>query len=757
MTYKKNCFPFYSIVLSIFLMFSCSSEHENIKNGLENTSTIQTSIAAFQTEGKISSLENENEIKDIQACLFENGLMTQIYTDLNHFSDTYSLKLKNMSGTLYMLANTAEKIDLQQMKEKGITEKEWLKTTIQYENGHAPHFFSGKLNLKEYQGQSVLPMKLKHGTARFDLLMRAGGIISLKSLTLKNMAQASYLLPQDEAASPENVPVQDIQINFQEPLLQDSLGIAYVCEQENPQLKVVAEMEMGGKTYIKEAELPSTLKRNTVYTLTVRKDALSADIKLEVAEWEDGGNVNLRPDLDSHITVDKNSSILPEGVTVSQSGDMVSLPSRAMDFTLALNCDDELEFVSTQSPDITVETVTQKTADGNQNRFLFHKRLLPPGYPQENVKVFFRRKGLNASYTEDCITLVLEQNPIQLEGGLNFDRQNYTCDFGRYIDNELGRFIMPEGMELVAEFDNEDPWIKVEQTEDNANVYRVIGGWKPNDPKADGRKQAARLVVRSISGRQETEAYIVERRNYGLPVTYLNGTWWCRYNAIGNSADFNEQVLCSNDPARLAGKTVQEYLKTCSSEEYLYLWNAAYEGNDGIALKAVYRNGTITLNNWRNSESNHINTTETTALAPDGYEMPSFDDYNDIFSSFTIPVEWTGFYPQNDDTDRQNRSEIILEKRSGIQLEGQDLGELWSFSVRSIAGHGDEPLTFYGVGCQWNSNGINSNWLLLACHNPGIKGWLVRGNNASLEHNGAAANNTRIIRFKKSPVEYIYR
>lgn len=757
MTYKKNCFPLYSIVLSIFLMFSCSDEHENIKNELENTSTIQTSIAAFQTEGKISSLENENEIKDIQACLFENGLMTQIYTDLDHFSDTYSLKLKNMSGTLYMLANTAEKIDLQQMKEEGITEKEWLKTTIQYENGHAPHFFSGKLNLKEYQGQSVLPMKLKHGTARFDLLMRAGGIISMKNLTLKNMAQASYLLPQDETASPENVPVQDIQINFQEPLLQDSLGIAYVCEQENPQLKVVAEMEMGGKTYIKEAELPSTLKRNTVYTLTVRKDALSADIKLEVAEWEDGGNVNLRPDLDSHITVDKNSSILPEGITVSQSGDMVSLPSRAMDFTLALNCDDELEYISAQSPDITVETVTQNTADGNQNRFLFHKRLLPPGYPQENVKVFFRRKGLNASYTEDCITLVLEQNPIHLEGGLNFDRQNYTCDFGRYIDNELGRFIMPEGMELVAEFDNEDPWIKVEQTEDNANVYRVIGGWKPNDPKADGRKQAARLVVRSISGRQETEAYIVERRNYGLPVTYLNGTWWCRYNAIGNSADFNEQVLCSNDPARLAGKTVQEYLKTCSSEEYLYLWNAAYEGNDGIALKAVYRNGTITLNNWRNSESNHINTTEATALAPDGYEMPSFDDYNDIFLSFTIPVEWTGFYPQNDDTDRQNRSEIILEKRSGIQLEGQDLGELWSFSVRSIAGHGDEPLTFYGVGCQWNSNGINSNWLLLACHNPGIKGWLVRGNNASLEHNGAAANNTRIIRFKKSPVEYIYR
>lgn len=109
MTYKKNCFRLYCIVLSTLLMFSCSDEYENIKNGLENTTTIQTSIAAFQTEGKISSLENENAITDIQACLFENGLMTQIYTDLDHFSDTYSLKLKNMSGTLYMLANTAEK------------------------------------------------------------------------------------------------------------------------------------------------------------------------------------------------------------------------------------------------------------------------------------------------------------------------------------------------------------------------------------------------------------------------------------------------------------------------------------------------------------------------------------------------------------------------------------------------------------------------------------------------------------------------
>lgn len=199
---------------------------------------------------------------------------------------------------------------------------------------------------------------------------------------------------------------------------------------------------------------------------------------------------------------------------------------------------------------------------------------------------------------------------------------------------------------------------------------------------------------------------------------------------------------------------MQEYLKTCTQDEFLLLWNAAYEGNTGIALKAVYQDNKFTLNDWRSSESNHINKENPQALSPNGYEMPTFEDYKQIFSSFIIPTNWSGFNPQNGGGDY--RCEIILEKRSGIQLDGHDLNELWTFSIRSIKENGEEPLTFYGVGCQWDSNGINGNWILLACYNPNVTGWLVRGSNGSLEHNGASANNTRTIRFKKSPVEYIY-
>ena len=71
----------------------------------------------------------------------------------------------------------------------------------------------------------------------------------------------------------------------------------------------------------------------------------------------------------------------------------------------------------------------------------------------------------------------------------------------------------------------------------------------------------ATLVVRRISDGNETESYQIKRRNYGLPVTKMNGVWWCKYNAIGNSRSFDDQILVPQDPAAKAGKTVLEYLK----------------------------------------------------------------------------------------------------------------------------------------------------------------------------------------------------
>ena len=735
------------ILLSSVFFTACSDDTENNGlNGGAGSLLVAPEVAAYGGGGQ--AIAGEDNITDISACLFEDGVLTQVFEHLQQTDGGYHVSLNAKKGTFYMLANTDGLIDLNGLK--GCSEEEWLKTAFPVKDGKAVGFLTGKMDLAT-RAQSGQTLVLKRGVARFDLTL--SGNIEVNSLTLKNAAQSVYLFPQTEGGkSPAGVVRKDVTVHFDEVLTTSTSGVLYVYEQENEGLEVSVEAMVDGQSKVLTKTLEErALKRNSIYTLMLRKDTLSSEVSLDVLAWEDGGNTQLQPDLDGQITIDEHLSSLPDGVQMT-ANNTVTVPSRALDFTLALDCDDELEFVSSENPCVTVEAVSSGVV--GENKFVVHKALFPPGYPEEEVKVFFRRKGLNESYEEDCVKLILQENPIRLEG-FTFDIQDYTCDFGRYIDNEMGRFTLPEGLELVAEFPEEDKWVKVEQVADAANTYRVLAGWKPNDSKADGRKQSAKLVVRRTADQQEMETYTVVRRNYGLPVTLLNGIWWCRYNALGNSTDFEDQILCAEDPARKLGKTVQEYLNTCSQEEYLHLWNAAYEGNEGIALKAVSKDNKITLDGWRSSESEHINKQEPAALAPDGYEMPTFNDYRSIFGAFVIPTAWAEFTPQIGGT--AYRSAIILEKRSGLQLDGQDLGELWSFSVQSVKNQGEEPLTFYGVGCQWDGSGVNRNWFLLACYNPDVTGWLVKGSNASLEHNGAGANNTRIVRFKKSDVEYIYQ
>ena len=73
-----------------------------------------------------------------------------------------------------------------------------------------------------------------------------------------------------------------------------------------------------------------------------------------------------------------------------------------------------------------------------------------------------------------------------------------------------------------------------------------------------------------------------------------------------------------------------------------------------------------------------------------------------------------------------------------------------------------EPITWYGPGAQWNAEGIlhsnHYNNILFSVYSPEGSGWYINGSMAGLymHKNGAGNKDTRILRFKKSPVEYIY-
>lgn len=750
-------YRYFSVKIGLLLillgMVSCAEHLEDMSQG--DTSLLKVR-GVFSDFASVGSAAGAGEgVSEMKACLFQNGLLTKVYKDLQTTDNLeYSLGVNRLSGTLYMLADTEQLIDWNNLQPQSVTEEEWLQMTASSENGQPHPFWTGKVSLDSLtSGKQTLSVNMKRGVARFDLLVR-GTAISVHRLTLKNVRQQGYLFEQNAVSSPKDVTSDDWVCEFAAPLQKDSVGVAYVYEQKNPELMVSVDVSIAGRSYTLEEYLMEDVKRNTVYTLTVRKELLTEELRLEIEEWNKEGDIALTPDLNSAIHFDVESLVLPEGVSVNAGRDVMTLPASALDFELQIDCDNELEWINDPSLPFVVEPVGTTWQDAN--RFRLRKPLLPPGYPEEEALVRFRRKGLQGVYDEDSLKIVLLANPIQLEGELVFGKDDYLCDFARYVDNELGRMTLPEGYELLARFQNEDAWIKVEQVSARSNTYRVVGGWRPNDPKADGREQMATLVVRRISDGNETESYQIKRRNYGLPVTKMNGVWWCKYNAIGNSRSFDDQILVPQDPAAKAGKTVLEYLNTCTSDEYMRLWNrSAYIGDTGIGMEAVAEGGTVKLSGWKNPSVN-MGQLDAKALAPDGYEMPAIEYYDRIFNGgWGMRFDRTdGYYTVQSPWEGRAHVYTLSGSRTDLFVGDVQLPELFHAEVyNKTNGVKDECVTFYGPGAQWGSGGVNHNKIVIACYSPENNGWFHA---PGLRRQSIGKENSRIIRFIKSPVEYIY-
>lgn len=763
--YIKKYIQFFGILSALLFTTSCGEDIPKEEPGggegnITPVRTITTHISEFQIEGEGASLPGEGNINELQACVFENGVMTEIYTQFTQKDNQYVLQTNKRTGHLYILANTANQLNLQELKAQDITEEKWQEVTIGHtdENIHAPEFFSGMLDLGK-SDEDILHMHLERGIARFDLSIRSTSSIKVKKVLFKNITQHTFLFSQNPVSIPAGTTVKDRLVEFPQWLESNTQGIFYAYEQAGDNLMASLEIVKNGKEMILETGLPSALKRNTVYTLEITTDSATGEAKLNVIEWENGGDHALASDM-SNLKVNIKESVFPGNIIVNEEKTQVTLPYTATNITLAIDCDDELEFIPENMP-ITIESLGGTSPETiGKNVFRIQKEKWRPGVAGQELKLRFHRKGLNHNYAEDYLTLVLPENPIKLEGLIQF-HDGYEFDFERYIDNELGVITLPESKRLTVEYESgEGQWIKLEERSETPNSFRIIGGWKPNDPTANGRKQKARLVICNTDG-TDREEYTVVRRNWGLPVTYLNGIWWCKYNAMGDSKDFNDQILSSNDPAAKAGKSLFDYLRDCTSEEFFNLWKWQYQGKTTQGLEVIDDEGVVKLKGYGPS-SVHINRLDAKTMAPDGYELPSMENFERVLNSTsgTIWLMWDGSHTTswNGGANMQRRQR----RRNDITVGTVALSDLIYIQMYNNAEQQYEPLVWYGSGAQWDDNGIKHvhyNAMLWATYSPeNGQGWFFTGamNAYHPSKNGAGSNDTRLLRFKKSDVEYIY-
>ncbi len=717
---------------------------------------VSVELSSYESAG--GTTPDEDLLKNLRACLFEEGQMVAIYDHPTDSEKGFGFEIDRNDGTLYVLNLSTDQLDLNKLLAEGCTEEEWLSTYIGIERGTPIQFISGSTEISSDRSNSI---RLSRGFARFDLRIRTVGKAEIKSLTWENCALQTRLFSNNEIEDSES---GQITTHPSSPFTEDTEGVAYLYEQQNPEALLRAEAIVHGKPCLLEAKIPAQIQRNHIYTITLTKDEADQDIQFTIESWENGEDTNLYPDLGQQIVIDTEQSELPLGAEISGDGARLTLSHSHADFLLVLDCNDELEIIPSEMGHLTIEAIGTTRGVPGKNRFRISKPLYTPGMAAEELDIQFRRKGLNNIYPEDRLTIRLLANPVRLEGEIAFDIDSYAFDFDRYVDNELGRFILPAEKELQVEFpEGEDAWIQLVPSEESNLVIRVLGGWRPNDPKADGRIQEATLVICNAADGSERECYRISRRNYGLPVTWFHGVWWCKYNARGNSRDFEDQILCTSDPAALVGKNVLDYLRDCSAEEFYELWGWAYQGDSGKGMRVIEKDGILVMDGFSTSSSVHINKLPATTLAPDGYELPSMEEFNRIFDATDyVWVMWSGSHQLRNPWNGHSRINREQRRRNDLTIGSVQATDLLYIGMSSPDFPEHEAIVWYGPGAQWNNDGIKHsnhyNNILFGVYSPEGSGWYMAGSMAGLylTQNGAGTKDTRVLRFKKSPVEYIY-
>lgn len=710
---------------------------EDIKGNQQNALTVQ-----FSRTGTGYNTADE-EIKSLSAYRFENGILKEVFSTLPvNGTLTCQLVPEQMRGTVYFLANGEHFTESTDIRPEATTEADFLsiKGTAEamMENGF---LMTGQTVLQA--DETSVAVGLKRSVARIDLDSPYKHV-TVHSVKINNICTTGNILggSMNDEKDAESVTLQK---NFgEEPFANGRITLFYAPEQSgrgNHEVELLVSVNDGWHRV--KTTLPA-LERNKVYTLKVKNNGANIQVETENGTWETGSNSE--GSLTLKGIVDKENSVLPEGVRVNESCDSVFVPSWETAFKLGLLAEEGAVLrINGYANGAEVQQTNSRSLSNIATVSVTSQHKMP-GTVHEYVYL----DVLKNEILKGRVVIVFQPNPIALSGSLQFD-DNGTCDYNKYIDGELGRITLPEGKNATLKFaENEARWMKLEQV--NENEYRILGGWKPNDPLADGRNQAVELIVTDNDGNHR-EVYTIIRKNWGLPVVNMNGVWWCKYNLRGNVKNFEDQILIGNDPAN--GTNLADYLKNCSDEEFLHILGDHYQAGNPDALKLTHDGTKFFYEGFKTSNATDFGTLDPKVMAPDGYQIPNYDNFR--FFSWGNNCNLQYFNPGAFNNGLGQRLNFWVVERNATFL-GQQYGPISFYDFE----YGGSHWTICGTGHQWDASHIASMSVLFATYGRANNSWMIEGYPKSsgtgnwIKYTNHNSQKTRIIRCIKTPVEYIY-
>lgn len=724
----------------LFLLSGCQKEKIRQDNAADGS--LRISIISSGMNYGITT-ESETNIHTLDAYHFENGILSESFNSLQiDEKGVCRLDIKPKNGMLFFLANDANITSRANLTNNVTTLEEFLQLTAT-----ADEMTSKSLLMSghtELDGENAsLSVSLKRAVARIDL-ESAFQDAEVNSITIRDIALTGLVNEGGDKSVLTNIEKTDLTKDFgEQPFKNKKESLYYLPEQTANGHAVEILMAVNGGWHRLKTTLPP-LKRNTVYTLKVYGNGTNLNVEVLTDNWENGNSS------ESGLTlkglVDKENSQLSEGVTVNERGDTVFVPSWNSNFQLTLAAESgALVSVLGEVEGVTVTPASQSRSLSPVAEFNVSSRQKMPGSKSEYMYLDI----YNDQIQTGRVVLVFTPNPVQMSGLIEFD-QNGECNFNRYVDGELANLILPEGKTATLKFAEEEAhWMKL--APEGGNTYRLLGGWKPNDPKADGREQAGELIITDEDG-SHPETYTIRRLNWGLPVVNINGTWWCKYNLRGNVKNFNDQILINSDPAK--DSSLADYLTSCSDNEFLHILGDQYQAGNPDGLKLTHNGASFYYEGYK-SQTDNFGTLAPTVMAPDGYQIPDFDDYRFFTGGTNYNLKY--FNPGSFNNGLGQRLNFKVVERNAT-FQGLQYGPVTFYDFEYEGSH----WTICGLGHQWDATSISKMMILLATYGNGGSTWMIEGYSNSegrgnwFKYTGNNAQKTRTIRCIKTPVEYIY-
>lgn len=724
--------------LLVLVLVGCREEvMEGISNQ-ENKATI--CLMAEGMPGGVSS-HWESMVNNVYGFRFVNGLLVQKFEPIKISAEgSFDLHFAEKRGTLVLWANATGFLDDSNFTEQVTTEEEFMMFTAMAEqmslNGLT---MTASVDLDNTG--SEIHVQMKRALARIDLKSEFEGV-KVRKVTIHGIFDEGYV--NDVAAELlDKEPSVWVKEFAEEQATKNLQTIFYPCGQPKGTYQIEVEVSQDG-AWRKLTTALKTIERNTIYTIKIYGNGSTMGIAILEDDWQSGDGTS--SDQLMKGLIDVESSVFSEDVRVNDNLDTLFLPYVGSTVSLVLKA----------IPEARVEI--KGNVDGLEIRQNTAKSLVKVAGFNINAEHRFPGRTNEYMYLDvwdadvkiGRVVIMVEANPIRITGHIELD-ENGVCDFNRYIDGDLGSITLPEGKTVNLRFpEGERQWARlVSLTE---NTYRVEGGWKPNDPEADGRLQQMEMVVADANRAQE-EVYRIIRRNWGLPVVNINGTWWCRYNLRGNVKRFEDQITVANDPVGPEGIT--EYLKNCSDEEFLAMVGDQYQAGNQDGLKLKVEESNFLFEGFNPANQTDFGSFDPESMAPDGYTIPDYQDYR----FFTWNESANLGYGSNvfNNLLGQRISYSIIEKDITIEELNYGVVHIYDYVFEG------EHWVLIGLGHQYNATAIARMSIIFATYGRNGKAWMMEGYRKAGDGRGNwykyashNAQKTRMIRCIKTPVEYIY-